>query len=59
MERLETRENNSAAGTSLSNHLVNRSIAETSNQSNVEARGENSLHGNNTPTTFSASSDSK
>ncbi|ESW17759.1 hypothetical protein PHAVU_007G265800 [Phaseolus vulgaris] len=54
MERLETaRENNSAAGTSLSNH----SIAETSNQNNVEVRGENSFRGSNTPATFSASPD--
>ncbi|XP_027366188.1 E3 ubiquitin-protein ligase RHF2A-like isoform X2 [Abrus precatorius] len=59
MERLETRENNRAAGTSLSDHLVNHSIAETSNQNNVEARGKNSLHDNNTPATYSASSDSK
>ncbi|RDX87516.1 E3 ubiquitin-protein ligase RHF2A [Mucuna pruriens] len=41
VERLETiRENNRAASTSLSNHLVNRSDAETSNQNNVEARSE-------------------
>ncbi|TKY53195.1 E3 ubiquitin-protein ligase RHF2A [Spatholobus suberectus] len=59
MERLETRENDSAAGTSLSNHLVNRSIAETSNQNNVEARGGNSLHDNNTSATHSARSDSR
>ncbi|XP_061375185.1 E3 ubiquitin-protein ligase RHF2A-like [Gastrolobium bilobum] len=51
MERLETRENNQAAGTSLS-------IAETSNQNNEAPRGENSLHDNNTPATCSASSDS-
>ncbi|CAJ1967321.1 unnamed protein product [Sphenostylis stenocarpa] len=63
MERLETareaRENNSAAGSSLSNHLVNHSIAETSHQNSVEVRGENSLRDNNTPATFSASPDSK
>ncbi|KAK7392727.1 hypothetical protein VNO78_21173 [Psophocarpus tetragonolobus] len=59
MERLETRENNMAAGTSLSNNFVNRSIAETSNQNNVEAREENSLRDHSTPATFSASSDSK
>jgi len=56
MERLETaRENNSAAGTSLSNH----SIAETSNQNNVEVHGENSFRGSNTPATFSARPDAK
>ncbi|KAJ1378569.1 Zinc finger, RING/FYVE/PHD-type, partial [Sesbania bispinosa] len=58
MERLETRENNQAEGTSLSNHLMGGSIQETSNQRNVEAHGENSLHENKTPATCSASSDS-
>ncbi|KAL2327324.1 hypothetical protein Fmac_020751 [Flemingia macrophylla] len=58
MERLETGENNRAAGTSLSNHLMNHSNAETSNQNNMEARGENSLRDNNTPATCSAHSNS-
>ncbi|KAK7278765.1 hypothetical protein RJT34_23801 [Clitoria ternatea] len=60
MERLETRENIRAAATSLSNHLVNSSIAETSNQNNAQPHGENSLHNkdNKTPATFPATSDS-
>ncbi|MED6182467.1 E3 ubiquitin-protein ligase rhf2a [Stylosanthes scabra] len=55
MERSETRENNRVEDASLS---TDSSIAETSNQRNVEALGRNSSCGNNTPGTFSAGSDS-
>ncbi|MED6148289.1 hypothetical protein PIB30_051737 [Stylosanthes scabra] len=58
MERLETREYNRVEDASLSNHSTDSSIAETSNQRNVEALGRNSLPGNNSPATFSAGSDS-
>ncbi|MED6127142.1 hypothetical protein PIB30_085275 [Stylosanthes scabra] len=58
MERLETRENNRVEDSSLSNHLTNNSIAETSNPRNVEALRRNSSRSNNSPATFSAGSDS-
>lgn len=59
MERLETRQNNPpTAMATLSDHLMDCHIAETSNQNNVEAHGDNSLHANNTPATCSASSNS-
>ncbi|RYR71488.1 hypothetical protein Ahy_A02g005743 isoform A [Arachis hypogaea] len=58
MERLESRENNRVGDASLSNHLADSSIPETSNQHNVEALGRNSSRGNNSQATFSTGSDS-
>ncbi|XLS49094.1 hypothetical protein HN51_023452 [Arachis hypogaea] len=58
MERLESRENNRVGDASLSNHLADSSIPETSNQHNVEALRRNSSRGNNSQATFSAGSDS-
>ncbi|KAJ1390666.1 Zinc finger, RING-type [Sesbania bispinosa] len=58
MESLGTRENNSAVGASLSNHLEDGSMAEVSNQSNVEASGESPSQHNNSPAACSASSHS-
>lgn len=58
MESLETSENNRAVGTSLSNqnHIEDSSMGGVSNQNNVEARGENSSHDDNTPAACSANS---
>ncbi|KAG5043983.1 hypothetical protein JHK87_007898 [Glycine soja] len=56
MESLETSENNRVVGTSLSNHTEGCSIGGVSNQNNVEARGENSSHDDNTPAACSANS---
>lgn len=55
-QSLQTRGNNRAVGTSLSNHLEDSSIAVVSNQNSVGARGENSSRENNTPAACSAGS---
>ncbi|XP_019426239.1 PREDICTED: E3 ubiquitin-protein ligase RHF2A-like [Lupinus angustifolius] len=59
VEFLQTRENNRVVGTSLSNHLEDRSIVDgSSNQNNVEGSRENFSHNNNTPAACSAGSHS-
>ena len=57
-QSLDTRGNNRAVGTSLSNHLEDHSPAEVSNQNNLGAREENSSHDSNTPAACSARSHS-
>ncbi|KAK7284753.1 hypothetical protein RJT34_19506 [Clitoria ternatea] len=57
MESLETDESNRTSGT-LPNHLEDCSMADVSNENNVEASGENLPAENNTPAACSASSHS-